>query len=419
MNTRSKRAQRSLLPTQSPPSEFSLISTDSSLAGITNLFPTDLHSSVSHDSEETVLLPLDSSVISKPKEPLAALDPDFTSQIKSIADKAKEHDMDPNKFMMHQLLCAHTLSVQPHSDTHDTNPDMLSKVIGKLSDQEDVFVFLHRFEIELSTRHISLGTFHSYIPTCLLGRYKEAYYNNVSHCTSYDDMKLVLLNAVGYSITECLNSYPLKFRTGGTKSVIQWYNNWKYKFEVILGSLPFLLNFSDAVVSDMANLFATVGILAGMSCASNSTLVHECNSWFLSSSVSHSKFVPNNFHFNAHQEPSVIDSWHVYKRPHYHNQYRSALLPSPTINQHQPHYGPNRPQRYSIPVQSSPPRCDISTVTCYKCNQLCHYANICPTHSTTTQSQQSYMQPSHDTVQQHNNHLNLFPSLGTHLGRYV
>ncbi len=71
-------------------------------------------------------------------------------------------------FMMHQLLRAHTLSVQPRSDTHDTNPDMLSKVIGKLSDQEDVFVFLHRFEIELFTRHISLGNFHSYLPTCLL-----------------------------------------------------------------------------------------------------------------------------------------------------------------------------------------------------------------------------------------------------------
>ncbi len=139
-------------------------------------------------------------------------------------------------------------------------------------------------------------------------------------------MKLVLLNAVGYSITECLNSYPLKFRTGGTKSVIQWYNNWKYKFEVILGSLPFLLNFRDAVVSDMANLFATVGIVAGMSqdhreavlnkpCASNSAFVQECNSWLLSSSVSHSKFVPNNFRSNAHQEQSVFDSRHVYKRP--------------------------------------------------------------------------------------------------------
>ncbi len=80
MNTRSKRAQRSLLPTQSPPSEFSSSSTDPLLAGLTNLFPTDSHSSVSHDSEETVLLPLDSSVISKPKEPLAALDPDFTSR---------------------------------------------------------------------------------------------------------------------------------------------------------------------------------------------------------------------------------------------------------------------------------------------------------------------------------------------------
>ncbi len=70
-------------------------------------------------------------------------------------------------------------------------------------------------------------------------------------CTTYDDMKLVLLNIGGYSVTECLNSFPLKFRNNGQKSLLQWYNHWRNKFQVILDSLPFLTNCSDKIIEEM------------------------------------------------------------------------------------------------------------------------------------------------------------------------
>ncbi len=51
MNTRSKRAQRSLLPIQSPPSEFSSSSTDPLLAGLRTNFglEADEHGKLSLD----------------------------------------------------------------------------------------------------------------------------------------------------------------------------------------------------------------------------------------------------------------------------------------------------------------------------------------------------------------------------------
>ncbi len=49
-------------------------------------------------------------------------------------------------------------------------------------------------------------------------------------CTTYDDMKLVLLNIGGYSVTECLNSFPLKFRNNCQKSLLQWYNHSRFNF---------------------------------------------------------------------------------------------------------------------------------------------------------------------------------------------
>ncbi len=73
-------------------------------------------------------------------------------------------------------------------------------------------------------------------------------------------MRSILLNTGGYSYTDCLNSLPLKYRQNGSKSLLQWFNSWRYKFGVLLGNLPFLSKFPDA----LAQIFSTLGVLAGM-----------------------------------------------------------------------------------------------------------------------------------------------------------
>ena len=76
-----------------------------------------------------------------------------------------------------------------------------------MADNEDIVAFLNRFELELTNRNIPLDNFQSYLPSSLTGQFKEAYYNNLSMCPTYQDIRLVLLNAGGYSVTECLNHH--------------------------------------------------------------------------------------------------------------------------------------------------------------------------------------------------------------------
>ncbi len=198
-------------------------------------------------SSTTTTVPLD-SVQSKDASPLATScdkpGDDPTRLIKSISDKAKAADIDPTMFMFAQLLSKQSQPAAPTPIPLD-KPESLSSAIGKMTKGEDIFVFLHRFEFELSARTIPQHRWITYLPSVLSGFYKEAYYNKVAICTSYDNMKIVLLNIGGYSVSECLNLFSLKFRTGGQKTLLQWYNNWRYKFQIILDSLSFLVNCSD------------------------------------------------------------------------------------------------------------------------------------------------------------------------------
>ncbi len=195
-----------------------------------------------------------------PKEPASAsaqpspsLTNDPTSFLKSISYQAKVTDVDTTMLMFAQLITQNR-QITPPIQVQTPNlidPKSLSSAIGKMVEEEDIFVFLHRFEFEMTTRAIASQRWLTCFPSVLIGQFKEAYYNNASVCTSYEDMKIVLLNVGGYSITECLNFFPLKFRMSGNRSLLQWYNGWKYKFQVILDSLPFLVNCSDKLNDEM------------------------------------------------------------------------------------------------------------------------------------------------------------------------
>ncbi len=239
-----------------------------------------------------------------------------------------------------------------------------------MSEGEDIFVFLHRVEFELTSRAIPQHSWIKFLPSVLVGQYKEEYYNNVSTCTSFDDMKIVLLNLGGYSFSECLNSFPLKFRLGGHKTMLQWYNHWRYKFQVIMDCLPFLVNCTDQNIEFMSNVFATIAVLSGIPQESrdsilarpsntNEAFIQVCNSWFHNASSSSKPSFPRQqqhqyqHHHSGHRfhsDNSHFDS---------HRQHRAPLLASPN-------------------TQSPPIRRDISTVTCFRCNSLGHYANNCP-----------------------------------------
>ncbi len=331
--------------------------------------------------------------------PMATLNDDSALMIKSITEKAKAADIDPTMFLFAQLLSKQPQTVAPVPQAHD-KPESISTAIGKMADGEDIFVFLHRFEFELTAKTVPQHRWITYLPSVLTGSYKEAYYNNVAVCTSYDEMKIVLLNIGGYSVSECLNSFPLKFRIGGHKTMLQWYNHWRYKFQVILDSLPFLVNCPDRVIEDMSNVFATIGILAGMSqehrdsvlnkhCITNQSFVQECNTWC--QTPSHGKPFPPKFHHHKpHEHGAQSDSRHYDHRQSLNH--KTPLLNSPTSHSYTSHS--HTPHSYTPHSHTNHPRRDLNTVTCYKCNNIGHYANNCPITSISPHSPRQQPHPS-------------------------
>ncbi len=77
-------------------------------------------------------------------------------------------------------------------------------------------------------------------------------------------MRDILLAVGGYTPNECLNSFPLKYRPCGTKSITQWFHMWSYKFAVMLNHMPFLDNMSEAAIDNMSIIFAATAVAAGL-----------------------------------------------------------------------------------------------------------------------------------------------------------
>ncbi len=264
------------------------------------------------------------------------------------------------------------------------------------------------------------------LPSLLHGPYSEAYYNNITNDITFQTMKTILLTTGGYSFAECINSFPLKYRTHGSKSLLQWFNSWRYKFSVILEHLPF---FGDdpADLDAVAQTFATIGVLAGMPTELRETVlnrdydtltfINDCNTVLSHSEhsdkpkclvITHHRGnftninnINQNFithlnwsHFHSHHSSSLpSNSYHSnpmnsqYPKPHYQSQQHQQ-----SNNQHG-----NRQATPPATLIHSQPFRDLSSVTCYKCNQLEHYADKCP-----LQSQQHSQGASSSQPQQHN-----------------
>ncbi len=283
---------------------ISPISAESSLSSL--LSSRDSSSSVSaassYESVATVIHPSLSLVEDQVQqiEPLPPTPPRARStasaqveQLKQLAEEAKANDLDPTVLMFAQLL-----SNQSRPPPDKSSP--LSKPIGEHKQGEDIFVFLHRFEYQMKLRHIPPINWLHYLPDLLHGEYSEAFYNNVTPTTSFSDMRTILLNAGVYSLNDCLQSFPLKFRTSGSKSPMQWFNHWKYKCGVILEHFTFLSELPDDQLELMAQSLAAIAVLAGMSSEAREsvlnrghTSVHsfmqDCSSLFSFAGSSHSR----------------------------------------------------------------------------------------------------------------------------------
>ncbi len=129
-------------------------------------------------------------------------------------------------------------------------------------------------------------------------------------------MRTVLLNVGGYSLNDCLASLPVKFRQSGSKSVMQFYNNWKYKYSVMLSQLSFLDVFTEDPLDLICQGVAAHGIVAGIpfeACKSVLDRQHNSPQAFIedcASSVTSTDGAPRSFHSNNGHFHSSRHAYH-------------------------------------------------------------------------------------------------------------
>ena len=129
----------------------------------------------------------------------------------------------------------------------------------------------------------------------------------------YSQMRDIVLAVCGYTANDCLNPFPLKYRSGGSKSIMQWYN-----FAVMLNHMPFLHNRSEAPLENLTKILAATAVAAGVPndvtdilCKSTypsiNTFLQDCTSLRPKlgtlnkhTSIQQFQFNCHRFHFNNH-----------------------------------------------------------------------------------------------------------------------
>ncbi len=216
-----------------------------------------------------------------------------------------------------------------------------------MNNGEDLFVFLNRFEYGMKSNSVPPCDWVHILLKLLHGIYKETYFNCISD-TSYQRMRTVLLNVGGYSLNDCL---AFKFRQSGSKSVMQFYNNWKYKYSVtcMLSQPSFLDVFTEDQLDLICQGVAALGIVAGMPFEARKSVLdrqHNSPQAFIedcASSVTSADGAPRSFHSNNDHFHSSRHAYHSHNhRPpvsnhgsnnHHPNSYQR---PGPIIPHPQP-----------------------------------------------------------------------------------
>ncbi len=138
----------SLIPSQVPPSLYTqaVNSLEPSFPSDTLTMSTD-HSETDPRTESVSTLP--EEVVSKPEAHQAVAHESLRSEdLVALTEKAKELSIDPNTLLIYQCLSRQETKVVHVPRDPPNAPEKIIKLIGNMSESEDIVSFLNRFEME-------------------------------------------------------------------------------------------------------------------------------------------------------------------------------------------------------------------------------------------------------------------------------
>ncbi len=192
---------------------------------------------------------------------------------------------------------------------------------------------------------------------------------------------------------------------------------WSYKFAVMLNHIPFLDHMSEAALESVSKIFAATAVAAGIpndvrdivcktAYPSINSFLQDCTSLCPKPGTQARHATPHPFQSDNHRpQPFHYSNNHGNQthRQRYGND-QSHFRQSYTS--HTP-YGNTSHSQHRTPLLANPQsQRDTSTVTCFRCNKVGHYANNCPNGNTQSQRSnhsqpQMPSQPQPHTVNQH------------------
>ncbi len=225
----------------------------------------DSHASPRESTEHTDERPAerfpddDGPVVEKKR--IIANESNRSESIRNTADASPKPTVDPSNMLLFRLADQISRLSADRNASASSDPIRIKQAVGELKASEGIFAFFNKFETVMSSKGIHENLWLNHLAPLLTGRYCEAFSNFLKYSSTYSSMRSILLDVGGYSVSECLDTLDIKYRHGGSLSLMEWFTRTMYKFEVILDSLSFLSHCNNKMIESMAKTFSLIGVL--------------------------------------------------------------------------------------------------------------------------------------------------------------